>query len=278
MRCSLLIIAVMCLIKMSAAQRLGLQDTTILNVEHIRSIKGTFTDHFIDPLSQIYAITPSGQMRKYGIGDSVALLYNDLKKYGKPSSLDASNPLRTIVFFKSYAWVAILDRLLTLRNSCALRKYNLFNITAVANAYDNALWLFDARNMQLLKMDENGRELLRSADLRNMGVGLPTNPSVLMELGQLVILFDRNSGLYCFDRYGAFQKRYPTKDAAFIGICKDGIVLCNNDLISVFNPSQPLLQTTFKLPESIRHVEQFKICNNLLSVLTQSGIEIYQIK
>lgn len=279
MRSTFLIFTVLCLMKTSTAQTFGVQDTSSLKVERIQSIHGRYTDHYIDAFSQLYTITPSGQMRKSAIGDTTALIYNELKKMGKPTNVDASNPLRTVVFFKSYAWIAILDKLLTPRNAFSLRKYDLFNITAAANAYDNALWLFDARNMQLLKMDESGNVLLRSADLRNLGVDLPNEPVNLFEFEQQVFLFDRTNGLYGFDRYGAFQNHYPTDQFAFIGLCKEGILLRNHELVRIFNPAKPSLNNFFfRLPKEVAQMENLKICNDMLSVLSQTGIDIYKLK
>jgi len=260
------------------AQDKATSDTPYLQITLIKTIPGQFTDHFTNSLEQVYALTPTGQLKKYNLADTTVLIYNDLKKYGKPSTLDISNPLRTIVFFKSSVTATILDRLLTLRNTIALRQFDFFNVACVANTYDNNLWIFDTRDLKLVKINDQGETLLSSTDLRNLGAELPQHPDMIFEYNQMLCLVDQHNGLYLFDRYGAYQNRIALNGAAFVGTCKAGILLRKGNNISLHSPNQPLNNQDFLLPQEVSTNAHLKIDNEILTVLNETGIDIYKIK
>ena len=136
------------------AQENKIPESTHFRLE--KTIPGNFVYLNVDVLDNIYVITNTGQLRKLNNkGDSLAS-YNDVKKYGTPSLIDVSNPLKILVYYKPYAIIVTLDRLLTFRSSINLRSKQLFRVSSIGSSYDNNIWIYDDAEIKIKKINDNG--------------------------------------------------------------------------------------------------------------------------
>src|SRR6266487_6432940 len=132
----------------------------------IASITGDVVDFTVDNLDNVYVLTSSDQLKKYNVnGDSVAI-FNNVKKFGKVSTIDVSNPLKVLLYYKDFSTIVVLDRLLTMRNSIDLRQHNIFQVNAIGQSYDNNIWLYDEGDSKLKKINDEGKAILETADFR----------------------------------------------------------------------------------------------------------------
>ncbi|MEO5563369.1 MAG: hypothetical protein ABIR18_08040, partial [Chitinophagaceae bacterium] len=68
----------------------------------LRSIKGDIAGFTVDNLDNIYLLSSTNQIKKLNSkGDSVAI-FNDVKKFGKATFIDVSNPLKVLVYYKDF--------------------------------------------------------------------------------------------------------------------------------------------------------------------------------
>lgn len=171
-------------------------------------IPGSFIYLNVDILDNIYLITTGYQLKKLKSNGDSAGVFNDVKKYGYPSFIDVSNPLKILVYYKSFSTVVVLDRLLTIRNSINLRKQNIFSVKAIATSYDNNIWLYDEQDNKLKKIDDDGKLLQESTDLRLLVDSVPS-PVQIIDNDNLVYLYDEKKGFYIFDYYGALRNNLP---------------------------------------------------------------------
>ena len=90
------------------AQDISIKDSTNVQGEKIdstfkflKSIPGNFTYLDVDVLGNIYLITDKNQLKKIRPnGDSLAV-FNDVKKFGNPTLLDVTNPLKILLYIKT---------------------------------------------------------------------------------------------------------------------------------------------------------------------------------
>ena len=130
------------------------------------SITGDVVDFTVDNLDNVYVLTSTDQLKKYNAnGDSVAV-FNNVKKFGKVSTVDVSNPLKVLLYYKDFSTIVVLDRLLTVRNTIDLRQQNIYQVNAIGQSYDNNIWLYDEQNSKLKKIDESGKVLLETPDFQ----------------------------------------------------------------------------------------------------------------
>jgi hypothetical protein len=131
-----------------------------------RQLKGSFTSFTADNLGNLYVLTTENQLKKFNVrGDSMGV-FNDVRRYGKLSQINATNPLRTVLFYRDFRTIVVLDRLMNTVNTIDLRRLNIFQVRVVAPAYDNNVWVFDEQESKLKKVGEDGRLLSETADLR----------------------------------------------------------------------------------------------------------------
>lgn len=165
-------------------------------------------DFTADNLGNIYLLTKDNRLKKFTEkGDSVSV-YNDVRRFGKVYSIDASNPLKLLLYYKDFSTVVELDRLLNIRNTIDLKKIDIFQPRALGLSNDNRIWVYDELNAQLKKVDENGALVLATTDLRQTLDSLPS-PSLLTDQEAVVYLYDSTKGVYLFDYFGTFRNRIP---------------------------------------------------------------------
>lgn len=238
-------------------------------------IPGVYNFMEVDILNNLYLVTAGNQLKKMNEqGDSMGV-FNDVKKYGNPSLVDVNNPLRTLLYYKNFATVVMLDRLLSQRNSINFRKQNIFSVKAVANAYDNNIWVFDEQDMSLKKINEDGKILQQSTDWRLLMPEVPS-PQIIIDANNFVYLYDPAKGFYIFDYYGTYKNSLPFLNWSSISI--------SNGMLAGFSGNkffsyqlQSLNLRTYTLPPFFNGYSVIKAMNGKIYLLKKDGIYIYTV-
>lgn len=169
-----------------------------------KTIRSDIADFTVDNLGNIYVVSAGNQLKKLtNKGDSVAV-FNDVKKYGKLYSIDVTNPLKILLYYKGFATIVMLDRFLNIQNTIDLRKQNIFSVKAVGQSFDNNVWLYDEQDAKLKKIGEDGKVLNETVDFRLLFNPVPS-PAQLFDQDRFVYLYDSGKGMYIFDYYGSYK-------------------------------------------------------------------------
>lgn len=253
-------------------------DTTIKNntdsFVFIKKIPGQFTGMQVDIANNIYVITASNQLKKYSAALDSMAVFNDVKKYGYPSQIDVTNPLRTLLYYKNFSSIVLLDRLLSPRNTINLRQQNIFGVSAIANAYDNNIWLFDEQEFKLRKIDETGRSIMETTDWRTLLNDAPT-PQTIIDNNNFVYLYDAQRGFYLFDYYGTYKTYLPFKGWKNITVNKGRLMGIATNTLYVYDVAT-MVEKKYSLPEIFKTATDAKAINGLLYLLKPDGLELYQ--
>ena len=84
------------------AQSLPMQPELIL--------QDSISDFSVDNLGNIFLVTGFQQLKKLDNNyDSVAV-FNNVRRYGKLETIDVSNPLKVLLFYRDFNTVVVLDR------------------------------------------------------------------------------------------------------------------------------------------------------------------------
>jgi hypothetical protein len=173
-----------------------------------REYKGQISDFAVDNLGNLYLVFQGGQLKKLrSNGDSLAV-FNNVRRFGKLHSIDVSNPLKVLLYYRNFSTIVVLDRFLNERSTLDLRKQNLIQIKAIGQSYDNNIWLYDELDSKLKKIDDDGRLIDQSNDFRQIFDTAPS-PSHIVDHDKFVYLYDSSKGIYTFDYYGGFKSRVP---------------------------------------------------------------------
>lgn len=243
--------------------------------QYIKTIKGDFTSFSVDNLDNIYVITGS-QLRKLNEkGDSICA-YNDVKRFGNPSYIDVTNPLKILVYYKNFTTVAVLDRNLSIRNIIDFRKQDIFQVKAIAGAYDNNIWLFDEAENKLKKIDEQGNPLMETTGFNLLFDTVPV-PLRVIDRDDFVYLYDPEKGFYIFDHYGSFKSRLPFLDWDNVEVSGKVMYGFSNNILYSYRLNSLDLKV-YRLPAFFGDYLAIRVMNGKLYMLRDEGINIYQLK
>jgi len=242
----------------------------------VKSIKGEFSWFNVDNLNNVYVLTNTNQLKKIDEnGDSVGV-FNDVKRYGNPFSVDVTNPLKILLYYRNFSTVVILDRLLSLRNTINFRNQNIFTVQALATSYDNNIWLFDEQEYKLKKIDETGKLLQETTDWRQLFDAVPS-PKRLIDRDNYVYLYDPEKGFYIFDYYGSFKNKLPFLNWSDVEVSGKNIYGFRNNILYSYELHSLSLKE-YKLPAYIGNYQSIKAMNGKIYLNKGDRIDVYQVK
>ncbi|MDB5246272.1 MAG: hypothetical protein JWQ40_666 [Segetibacter sp.] len=253
------------------------QTDSLLKVSLVQKFEQPIADFTTDNLGNIYLLTGTNQVKKVNSkGDSIAV-FNDVRRFGKIYSVDATNPLKVLVYYKDFATVAVLDRLLNVRNTIDLRKQNILQVTAVTSSYDNNIWLYDELDSKLKKIDDNGNLLLESTDFRQVFDAVPSPTNLYDRDGQLY-LYDARQGLFVFDYYGGKKNNFAMLQLSDLQVIdKNTITARDSSRILLYKPAT-LQQFSFKPFTDQDRFTKINFNGSKIYCLTKDGqLEIYSV-
>jgi hypothetical protein len=241
----------------------------------VSSYKGDVVDAALDNLDNLYVISSTGQIKKYNAaGDSVAL-YNQVRNFGKSFSIDVSNPLKVLLFYKDFSTVVVLDRFLAGITTINLKNHNIIQPAAVGLSYDNNIWVFDEYDGKLKKINEQGDRILETSDLRG-ALNLSLSPQKIINDNGFVYVADTTSGIFVFDNYGSFKRKVPLVNWQTVGVGKNAVISVSGDMITVYNTST-LMQTQKRLPYYNPLARSF-ISGDKFVTFSPQEIQIYKFR
>lgn len=239
-------------------------------------ISDSLLDFEVDNLGKLYLIGANQQLKKLDQNFDSVGIFNDLRRFGQLHSIDVSNPLKVLLFYKDFNTIQILDRFLNVRSTLDLRKTGILQVSAITQSYDNNIWLFDELDSKIKKVDESGKLLLESPDFRIL-FNEPPQPYKLEDFNKYLYAYDPNIGLLVMDYFGAYRNMIPfTGWKNMHGISK-GIVATDATGLVYYQPGQLELKK-LPLPETLLNALKIRVYNQLLYVLDQNGrLRIYKL-
>ncbi|MCO6496552.1 MAG: hypothetical protein J5I50_02705 [Chitinophagaceae bacterium] len=246
-----------------------------VEIKHLMTLPFPVSYFATGATGELFIITPDNQLKKYNNnGDSVGV-FNEVKKFGKLSLIEAQNPWKTILFYEDYETIVLLDKYMSVTGIIRLREKNLYGVKAVTTSYDNGLWIFDPVDSKIKKMDDNGNILLSSTDLRQVLTKVP-NPVRIIDNDGLLYLYDKDEGIYTFDYYGAFKSLMPYTGWEYIYV--SGKSITGIDSTKIYKITQPVpVASETSLPAELQGATLVSFGNRKLYLLKDEKLSVYNL-
>ena len=165
-----------------------------------------------DQLGQIYIVDTKNALRLYGSDKLLKGEYSN-NRYGLISSVDASNPLNPIVFFKDHGHILVLDNNLALVKDINLTSGGKFmSAGPVCLSNDKQYWVFDPQIQKIVKINDLKEILVETNHLNDIDL-MGITPEKLDEAGNNLVAFFKNRGFVVFDNFGQYIKTIPIENA-----------------------------------------------------------------
>jgi hypothetical protein len=242
----------------------------------VRNYPGPVINFTVDNLGNIYLIYQNGQLKKLSAAGDSAGLFNNVRKFGKVYSLDVSNPLKVLLYYRDFGTVVILDRFLNTRSVLDLRKQNLLQVKAIGQSYDNNIWIFDEIENKLKKVGDDGRIIDQSNDFRQLFDSTPS-PETIIDQDKTVYLYDPAKGVYLFDYYGAFRNRIPFTGWTDFKVVNNALLGRDKKFLYRYDVGSLQLQQ-FPVPVFMNDAEKIVIAPGMVYLLKDGVIMVYSYK
>lgn len=223
-----------------------------------------------DNLGNIFIVNKQQQLIKYSKDLDSLQVYNNVQRFGVLSSIDVSNPLKVILFYKDFSTVVVLDRFLAERTVIDFRKIGIYNANTISLSYDNQIWLYDELNNTIKKINDNGEISMEFNDFRTLFEIAPY-PTKIIDNSGLIYVYDTKIGILVMDYYGAYKFTLPIKEVQSLNIVNGKVLYIQNNILHFYSLLE-LKDKTTQLPAQLGDGKNIKIEANKIWYSTNEGI------
>lgn len=156
-----------------------------------------------DAYNNIYAITPAHEIVRRQITGLNQVTFSNVR-YGTPTSIDAGNPLKTMVYYADQQILVILDKMLA---EIAVLKFSALNnetyrptLVCRASGGDH-FWLFDELSQRVIRLDEGGNRIAVSEPWYQL-FSVQQTPVWMQSQGDQLYIYTTAGTLCVFDTFG----------------------------------------------------------------------------
>lgn len=234
------------------------------------------TDFEVDNLGYIYLLGAQQQIKKLTPEFDSMAVFNDLRHFGKLHSIDVSNPLKVLLFYRDFGSIVILDRLLNVKTILNLRTAGIVQATAITQSYDNNIWIYDALDNAVKKIDETGRVLTTSPDFRVV-FDNPPQPESLHDFNRFLYAYDPAIGMLVMDYFGAYKNKVSLLGWKNLQGIAQGIAATDDNGLVYYRPGTINILNQ-PLPKEIIALNKIRINKRKLYVLDkQNTLWLYRL-
>lgn len=249
---------------------------TDTSFKFFKRIDGDIVAFTVDNLDNIYLLSSTNQVKKLNAnGDSMGV-FNDVKKFGKATLIDVSNPLKILLYYRDFATIVVLDKFLTIRNIIDLRKQNILQARAIGQSYDNKIWIYDEVENKLKKIDEEGKLLQETPDFRMLFDQAPS-PQKIYDQDQFVYLYDSSKAVFVFDYYGALKNKIPITGWHNLKVAGKYIYGSSGNILHRYNIVNFRVEN-WNMPAELYQSPYFNFTSSRLYAMKKDSIEIYSFQ
>ena len=237
---------------------------------HSQPLKGQFLT--TDKLGGAYVITTDKQLLKIDVANNRFATYS-LVKYGQPTLIDASNPLKVMLFFNDYDIIVYLDNTLSEKAVIRLQNMGAQQIDVACQSLDNRIWVYDALLFKLRKIDEQ-LNIIRESDDLTLLFNAVIKPTFLLEADNRLFVNVPDVGIHVFDVFGAYSQTIPLKGLDNFQVFKGQLVYFQKGQLLSYN-LQTFNTRPVPLPEVAGTILGVHIQSNTLAVLTETELLVF---
>ncbi|KAA3633311.1 MAG: hypothetical protein DWQ02_13410 [Bacteroidetes bacterium] len=242
----------------------------------VHTIKGTFTDFTVDDLLNVYSLSPTNTLTKYGPNGDELFRYSN-NEMGRPATIDVANPMNLLLFYPDYQTAITLNRTLTESGQFDLFGPDLLEITAACLSIENKLWVFDASNFLLKLIDERGQAIEISDDLSLYFDKTPVITQMEAHKGYIYANVPE-SGIIIFDNFAQFDKEMPIPGIKHFQYSKNNLIFQRDSSLFQLDLNS-LKEKPIQLPRTITKGAIAKVKHQFVYICDKDkGIEVWEFR
>lgn len=177
------------------------------------SLIGHYDRFSVDNFGRIYAVQNDVIIQ---FSKELDTLFTGSLKAIRPTSIESSKSFRTLLFDRDRSVILFLDNTLTnIHGEIDLVLQGIQQPILVCESFaGNTIWILDADNLRLIKMNEKLEKVLVTENLTTIFDG-EDYPSQMQELNDVLYVLIPGKGIAQFDVFGTYIGLYPCKASSF---------------------------------------------------------------
>jgi hypothetical protein len=225
-----------------------------------------------DNQGNVYVVK-DGELSKYDHAGKLLYKYSN-KNLGKISSVDASNMLRILVYYKDFSQVVFLDNTLSLTGEpVSFDKLGYPAVSLACAAHNNGMWIFDEQNSAIVLLGSDYEKTQKTENLSTL-LNMSIQPVEMLEYDNRVYLNDTAHGILVFDIYGTYYKTIPYKEITHFQPVRDQVYYMRAGEQGLYSYNlKTTEETEFSRPSQT--FDSFYIGVESLIVRDAEGVRIY---
>ncbi len=225
---------------------------------------------YLDNIGNSYVVNED-EMMKYLANGKFFTRYSNLK-LGSITSVDVTNPLKLVVFYKDFQQILFLDNQLSLNSDIvALESLGYEQTELVCASANNSFWIYDKRNNELVRFNENSKKISATGNLKQI-LRENITPNYMIEHNGFLYLNSPEKGIYVFDIFGAFSKIISLKGLTHFQV--NGNILYYQKGMELCSYNYQIFEESCKAIPDTASVREVKYINGRLMSLYPDSVRI----
>jgi hypothetical protein len=228
-----------------------------------------------DKLGNCYTVLENNELDKYNNAGLPEFNFSN-KTLGKLKCVDATNPLKVLLFYQDFNQVLVLDNKLSLRTQFSLRELDILQPLLICTSVNEGMWVYDQEDFQLKRLDMELKTVQESGNIVQI-TGAALQPVQLVESNGYLYMNNPKTGILVFDLFGTYYKTIPVKDIASFQVVGDELFYYKGIVLNKFQ-LKTLEDKVYVLPEPADSTLKFvRIENQKIFILKTEALNIYSI-
>jgi hypothetical protein len=196
---------------------------------------------------------------------------------GDITSVDVTDPFKILVYYRDFGQIDILDNTLSPNaQPILLQSLGLELSTLVCRSYNNAIWVYDPTNFEIVRITETMQIAERTGNI-NQVTGYGINPDDMIEVDNNLYLSDPQTGIIVFDRFGTYFRTIPEEGIRSFQVNENRISFLHEGKLSIYDTRKLL---TSELASGLDQVLDVKIAYDIkpqrMYLIDESALYIFE--
>jgi len=227
-----------------------------------------------DKLGNCY-VYANHQLKKYSSKGTAVAQYNRLD-LGNVYTIDASDPMQILLFYKDYNQLVFLDsKLSQIGKSVPLDEINLSDVSAVCKSKQQAVWIYDKYEHKLLHYNMYQKIVDQTINLDRFSQHIG-EINFMIENGDALYLNQQNKSILVFDQFGNTIHQLDIQLDKEFQILSDKLIYHNKK--QVFINSLKIQKVDTLYVPSFPDFEDAQLLSNSVYVLNADSITLVPLK
>lgn len=199
-----------------------------------RQIIKTKLNYFTtDNLGNVFTVKED-ELNKYLISGKLFARYSNLK-LGSISFVDATNPLKLLLYYRDFQQIVFLDNQLTTNSEpISLEALGFEQTDLVCASANNSFWIYNKQNNDLIRFNEVSKKVASTGNLKQI-LKTDLKPNFMREHNGYLFLNSPETGIYVFDIFGTFSRVISIKNLKQFEVNEDIIYYQKDSLYCSYN-------------------------------------------